>query len=385
VSHCNACFARMLMSASALLFVPIAQAQIASIRPSQHLPMPPPSAPQPAEQARFGEYVATDGQTILVTVSQGPAAYTYVRRVPGRRWAFAAALAPAEGTTGLSGAIRGNVAAVSGTVGERNAVFIFLRTQGQWVQTQTITGFDFSVQFNMIALGTNYLAIGDFGVNDFRGGVHIYNQIGPGTYAFDTTLTTADPTAGPGWVLGFSTIASGDTVTSAAPGGQKLHAFVRADGLWTEQAELDLRSIPQYGFSGDRILLPLGQAAGQPARVQEFVRSGGAWTVGGQLINPQEPDKGLGMPASIDGARAVASESSQVGPVEDAIAFELGSAGWVATTRLLDANLPECFASGGSIPVTLAITGTLVAATCPDASNPHPVFEGRVRVYDLPQ
>ena len=75
MSPCNACFAKMLIGAGALLLIPIAQAQVTSLRASQRLPMPPNTAPQPVQEARFGEHVATDGQTILVTVSQGPAAY----------------------------------------------------------------------------------------------------------------------------------------------------------------------------------------------------------------------------------------------------------------------------------------------------------------------
>jgi hypothetical protein len=382
MSPCNACFAKMLIGAGALLLIPIAQAQVTSLRASQRLPMPPSTAPQPAQEARFGEHVATDGQTILVTVSQGPAAYTYVRKMPDKKWVFDAALAPAEGTTGLSGAVRGNVAAVSGTVGDEFAVFIFLRTQGQWVQTQTITGFDFSVQFNMIALGADYLAIGDWGFDDFRGGVHIYNQTGAGSYALGTTLTPSDPAAGLGWLLGVSPIASGDTVTSAAAGGQKVHAFVRTGGLWTEQAELDLLVLPTYGFSGDRILLPQPQFEGQPSRVPEFVRSGGVWSAGSQLINPREPDFGLGNPVAIDGTRAVVSEASPNVAAKDAIAFELGSSGWVATARLRDAVLLQC---RGFPDVTLAIAGRLVVASCPFGPNGHPAFEGSVEVYDLPQ
>ena len=299
----NASLASLLIGAGSVLFIPIAQAQLTSIRPSQQLPMPPNTAPQPTQEARFGEFVTTDGQTILVTVSQGPAVYTSAPIKPGEKWVFEAALAPAEGTTSLSGAVRGNVAAVGGTVGTENAVFVFLRSQGQWLQTQTITGFDFSVQFNMIALGPDYLAIGDFGVNNFIGAVHIYSQIGAGTYAFDSTLTTSDPTASPGWLLGFSPIASGNIVTAAAPGGQRVHVFARANGLWTEQAELNMPTLPLYGCSGDRVLVGQSDVVGQPGRVGEFVRSGGVWTAGDVLVHPQEPDKGLSGLTSMDGAR----------------------------------------------------------------------------------
>ncbi|HET9445668.1 MAG TPA: hypothetical protein VFO35_05385 [Steroidobacteraceae bacterium] len=382
IAPCNARLTRMLIGAGALLLIANAHAQVTALRASQRLPMPPISAPQPTQEARFGEYVATDGQTLLVTVSEGPAAYTYVKKMPGKKWAFEGALAPVEGTTALSGAVRGNIAAVGGVVGEENAVFIFARTQGQWLQTQTITGFDFSVQFNMIALGADYLAIGDFGFNDFRGGVHIYNQTGAGTYELSAVLTPGDPNAPQGWLLGFLPIASGDTLTVAAPGGEKVHVFVRTGGVWTEEAQLNLLSNPSYAFSGDRILLPEGQVVGQSSRVQEFLRSGGVWSPGGELINPRDPEFGLGTPVSIDGVRAVAGEASQDVPTEDALVFELGSAGWAPTARLRDAILLEC---RGLTDVTLAIAGRSVVASCPNGRNGHPAFEGYVTVYDLPQ
>ncbi|HKS57677.1 MAG TPA: hypothetical protein VJS12_20435 [Steroidobacteraceae bacterium] len=382
MSHRNARFSRLLIGVGALLLIPIAQSQVVALRPAQRLPMPPNNAPQPTQEGRFGEYVATDGQTILVTVSQGPAAYTYVRNVAGKKWVFDAALAPAQGATGLSGAMRGDVAAVGGTDAGENAVFIFLRTQGQWTQTQTITGSDFSTQFNMIALGADYLAIGDLGFDDFRGGVHIYDRTGAGTYAFNTTLTSSDPNVVMGWLLGFSPIASGDTLTSAAAGGQKVHVFARAGGLWSEQAELNILVNPTYAFSGDRILLPQPQFEGQPTRMEQFVRNGAVWSAGSQLINPREPAFGLRNPTSIDATRAVAAEASPDVLVADALVFELRNTGWVATARLRDAVRPEC---RGSTDATLAIAGRLVVAGCPNGPNGHPKFEGSVAVYDLPQ
>jgi hypothetical protein len=37
------------------------------------------------------------------------------------------------------------------------------------------------------------------------------------------------------------------------------------------------------------------------------------------------------------------------------------------------------------VGVSLVMAGRLVAATCPNAPNRHPLFEGRVSIYDLPQ
>lgn len=384
MERCNVTFSRLVVLAAAVVFVPIAQAQLTSIRASQQLPLPPNSAPRPAQEARFGEYVTTDGNTIVVTVSQGPAAYTYVQKKPGKKWVFDAALAPSDGTTSLSAAIRGNVAAVGGAVGTEAAVFVFLRSQGVWMQTQTITGFTFGAQVNMIALGPDYLAIGDLGFNEFRGAVQIYSQTGAGTYTFDSTLTTSNPDAGPGWLLGFYPIASGNTVISVAPGGQKVYPFARVGGIWTEQAEINHPEYPVYGFSGDRILVPQQQVPQQPVRVQEFVRSGDVWSAGAVLTNPQEPGRGLSDFMALDGTRAVVNESAPDGSTTDALGFQRANAGWVATTRLRDTNLPECFNSG-FVPVSLAIAGRLVVASCPGGRKAHHNLLGSVRVYELPE
>jgi hypothetical protein len=75
MSRCNLPLVNVLIGAGALIFTPIAQAQLPVIYPTQLLPLPPHSAPQPAQPARFGDLVATDGRTILVSAADGPAAY----------------------------------------------------------------------------------------------------------------------------------------------------------------------------------------------------------------------------------------------------------------------------------------------------------------------
>jgi hypothetical protein len=380
MSRSNLSFAKLVLGAAALLFIPLAQAQLTSVRPSQRLPMPPDTAPQPTQPARFGEFVATDGRTILVTVSQGPAAYTYVKR-GSKKWVFQGALAPAEGTVTNSGAVRGNVAAVSGRVGTEEAVFVFLRSQGQWLQTQTITGADLSPQFNMVALGPDYLAIGDTAENDVVGALHVYSQTGAGTYVLDSTLTPGNPNATQGWLFGASPIVSGDTLTARALGGGTVNVFVRAGGLWTEQAELSQHIFGQYGFSGDRAFISFDNTSEPGPR--EYVRTGGTWTTGVQLIHPDADKAFTNAAIAMDGRRVVVTESSSTGLGDDAIAFELGNAGWTATARLRRANLRECYF--GPFGVSLAMVRRLVVAGCPNAPSGHTAFEGNVKVYELPE
>jgi hypothetical protein len=363
-------FVNVLIGGGALLFVAIAHAQLPVIYPRQLLPLPPHSAPQPAEPVTFGEIAATDGKTILVTVSQGPAAYSYVRNASGKRWVYEGAVAPSNGTATNGGAVRGNVALVNGLVGSQGAVFVFLRLQGRWTQTQTIFTGGPVGGFNTVAIGPDYIAIGDITFDEERGGVHIYNEAGAGTYVFDSTLRPAD--AGSGFLLGLNPIAEGDSVLAFAPGAQVVCVFARSGGLWSEQAQLP-SPFPQYGFSGDRAFLE--RLNGRP---QEFVRHDGTWTAGQELLHPQDPDKVLFGPA-MNGGRVVAREFTRVQGITatSAILFELDDLGWLATTELKQGSAAGCEG--------LSIAGTVVLSRCPRVRTGHPVFEGQVQVYEVPR
>jgi hypothetical protein len=360
MSRCNLPLVNLLIGAGALLLTPIAQAQLPVIYPTQLLPLPPHSAPQPAHPVLFGDLVATDGQTILVSTSDGPAAYMYVRNPSGRRWIYAGALVPNEAALARANAVWGNIALVQSSIGSEAAVFVFQRSQGRWTQTQTIT----ATEPVGSRIGRGYIAIGDLSIDDFRGAVLIYNESGAGTYVFDSLLTAAG--AGPGFLLGYNPIADRDTVLAAAAGGQLVSVFVRTGGLWSEQAQLGLDTdIPSFAFSGDRAFLP---------GPREFIRHGGTWTTGDVLIHPQDPDNSLLPVAAMDGTRLIAAESNG----ESAFLWELRDGTWQATAELKQAKA-QC----GEL--TLSIAGAVALVACPTVPTGHPVFDGLVRVYDLPQ
>ena len=72
MSRCNLPLVNVLIAAGALLCIPIAHAQLPVIYPAHLFPLPPRSAPQPAGPALFGDLVATDGETILVSAARDP-------------------------------------------------------------------------------------------------------------------------------------------------------------------------------------------------------------------------------------------------------------------------------------------------------------------------
>jgi len=76
----------------------------------------------------------------------------------------------------------------------------------------------------------------------------------------------------------------------------------------------------------------------------------------------------------MDGTRLIAVES--VG--ESAFLWELRDGTWQATAELKQAR-----ARCGEF--RLSIAGTVALVACPTVATAHPVFDGLVRVYELPQ
>lgn len=366
--YASRCATLIFLAVSALV-VPVAHARLPVIRHQQRLPMPPLSAPRPVnpQGSHFGEFAVTDGHTIVVTVDFGPAAYAYVKDATGR-WVYENALVVPAGFFASTGAaVRGNVALVQGRSGVNSEpfIFVFVRAGGQWTHTQTLPGPDANGTVIGFGLGRGYLAVGDINANDAVGVVHIYNEAGPGTYVFNTDLTSA--AASPGWLIGYHVVVDGDTVMAAAPGNRVAAAFARAAGVWSEQGVLTPNGIFMwlFGLSGNRAVL-MGDA-------EEFVRRNGVWQKGATLVHPSDPRRRVGSPMAIDGRRLLLSEQGS----ENALLFELQNGTWRATGVVRNANDAAC---GG----TISLVGTLALAACSRIPTPDYDLDGRVLVYELP-
>ena len=369
----------LLVLAATLLATHGAHAELSVIRPQQRLPLPPENAPRPTDPTpfgiNFGEFALSDGQTIIVTVPQGPAAYAYVKNSTGR-WVYHSALvAPPSGVLLIGGDVRGNVAVLHGFdfAASANTVYVFVRSGGQWTIAQTLPGVPASSRVQRLALGPDYLAIGDPGVNDSAGVVHIYDEVTTGQYAFATDLSVAGSSQG--FLFGFQVLADGDTVLTSGAGVQRVGAFARANGVWTEQAVL----IPDqplfdwfFAYSGNRAVLA---TTGNP---QQFVRRNGSWLKQDFLIHPTDPQRPLFSPIAMDGRRLLVGEAGS----EDALLFELRDGEWTATAVLRNANDASCPRIAFSGPIKIA--GRLALAACGNVPAPDPNFEGRVLVYELP-
>jgi hypothetical protein len=381
-----------------LAFSHVASAQLPVVEREQRLRLPPDAAPQPPEQlpVQFGRKLFTDGQTTIVTVDQGRAAYAYARK-PDGRWVYQAALeVPAGMITGKGGAaILGDTALVLArdTAASQNFVLVFSRSSGVWTHTQTLPGGSASI-FNdegSVAIGSDFIALGDPSFNGAEGALHIYNAVGAGTYVFDTTLQMADAYGGS--LLGINPAIQGNTLIASAPGYETLVVFDRTGGVWSETARLGQLGqtgepvLHVFGFSGNRVVVTKPHRFGDPSNPEVFVRTNGVWTSEQELVHPDDPQGRLGQVIAMDGRRIVVDDAL-VGDVSSnkVVVYERDGSTWTATAVLEDARPLTCIQSdpnNGTRGAT-AIGGRWAFWSCPTAPTQNEAFEGKVYVYKLP-
>jgi len=81
----------------------------------------------------------------------------------------------------------------------------------------------------------------------------------------------------------------------------------------------------------------------------------------------------------MDGRRLIVGDRDS----ESAFLFELRDGSWHATAELKGARDSAC----GSAPDAVAyfeLAGSLALAACPNRPTGHPLFDGRVLIYELP-
>jgi hypothetical protein len=372
--------------AAGLLLSQVALAQLPTLQTEQRLKLPPDPAPQPPADlpVRFGMAVYTDGDTAIVTVDQGRAAYAYVKK-PNGKWVYEDDLVVPAGYASSGAAVRGNVALVEGVIGDTGATFVFYRTNGQWNYTQTLPGANSPNSFgtSYATLGEDFVAIGDPHFDNFNGGVAIYDAVGAGTYTYNTTLETAG--ASEGWLTGFFPQADGNTVAAFTPGIGAVTVFVRNGGVWSQQALLtrtDGLQLRLYSLDNNRIVLASdGHFEGQANNPQVFVRQNGSWTFEQELVHPYDPQAHLGASIALTGKRLVVGDTA----TDTTFLYERNGSTWSATTELPRAKALTCVIDSPDLLVTqvLAARGRVAFAACPSTPTADPRFEGRVLMYQF--
>ena len=377
-------FVRATVIALASFASPAAFAQLPIIEPVQRLKPPPDPTPggQPGAQVQLGWAVAADGDTAIISVNQGHAAYAYRKNANGR-WVYQAALeAPTGGFTGYGAALHGNTGLVQGSVNSQSAAFVFQRSQGQWTLTQTLPASG-AVPWasHQLVLTGSYAAIGDAGSNDCRGGVLIYDKVGAGSYTFNTNLYASNSEECS--FYGSVVAAKGNTVLSYGTGAGKAAVFVRDGGVWSEQTKISHpngNTDRAFPFDGHRAILSSGsRSETDPWSAVVFVRSNGVWAPEQTLQHPYDPDEKLRIPGVIDGDRLVVREFQG-----RMFLFERINGVWTATAEFAGAAPRQCGSSDSMPDLKLSLTGNTLFAACPTTATPNPVFDGRVLVYQVP-
>lgn len=270
-----------------------------------------------AQYDRFGAAVALSGDTALVGAwdhehendGEG-AAYVFTRS--GGVWTEQAELTASDGAAhdffGVSVALSGDTALV-GSISDDNgfasgSVYVFVRAGDAWTEQAKILPSDgaASQEFGRsVAISGNTALLsarGDGELGDDAGAAYIFVRSGSG-WEEEAKLTASDGAGGAEFGQSVALSAgTQETIDTALVGAHGLNAnddamgsayvFVRAGGVWSEQAKLLPASKDEndrFGYrvalSGDTALvgayLDSENGVGAGAAFV-FVRSGGSWT-----------------------------------------------------------------------------------------------------------
>lgn len=296
----------------------------------------------------FGDSVSISGDSVLVGAphddregTDAGSAYVFVRT--GGTWTQQAKLIAPDtafyDTFGASVAVSGDTAVIGATnddhVGASDAgsAYVFVRTGGVWAHQAKLIASDAAAED---AFGSSVAITGDTAVvaavlDDHidlnnPGSAYIYVRTGPPgseVWTEQAKLTASDANAGDSF--GEKVSVSGDTVVVGAERADlavgsnagAAYVFVRAGGVWTEQAKLtasDAATIDFFGISvavsGDTALIGAYQddhAGGISAgSAYVFVRAGGVWTEQAKMTasDAAESDN-FGFSVALDGETAV--------------------------------------------------------------------------------
>ena len=268
-----------------------------------------------AEDDRFGDTVALDGDTVVVgarlTDELGPdsgSAYVFVRS--GTTWTQQQKLTASDGASddrfGYSVAVDADTAVVGAPLTDdlgsnSGSAYVFLRSGTTWTQQQKLTasdgaesdrfGYSVSLDGDTVAVGATLT--GDFGSTG-TGAVYVFVRSGT-TWAEQQKLTASDGVQADGF--GDSVALAGDTAVVGASADDDLggssgsvYVFVRRGTSWRERYKLtasDGGELDEFGLSvsldGNTALV------GAPERAQNYIGYGSAYVIDITLLTLLAP------------------------------------------------------------------------------------------------
>lgn len=371
--------------------------EVPQIFPIQQLPMPP-AAVRPVQTVHFGEQVFTDGSTILVTVDDGPYAYSYIKNTAGL-WRYQAPLPALPGTVVTGpGALRGNVALVQTAGRFDSSVLVFLRTNGQWRHTQTLPSPDLRSfgRVNNLAIGPDYIAIGNPLDHSFGGTVSVYKQEAPGIYGGDfgapQVLDLSDArglaNAPPANLWGMNPIGIGDTLMVAELLGAVYEFTRNSSGFWSYHSRFartdGATQTDRFAFASGNLITDWQD----PPFIDVFspialVRINGVWKSAGEIHHPTEQRGTVRTPQAVYGRRLIIDDRLWL---YERNTFQ-GATNWSNRAQLAAAGCATGVGAPAKYqtrPFTVAMLDTLALVACSGAETAATPFEGNVLVFTLP-
>jgi len=320
----------------------------------------------------YGNAVALSGDTALVGAYgaygaglRAGAAYVVVR--DGETWSLQQELIPGDGAVGdqfgWSVALFGDVALVGAPWDDDagdgcGSAYVFERSGGVWTQRQKLTAADGAEgdQFGgAVALSGATALVGarlDDDAGEGSGSVYAFVHSG-GAWVEQQKLTTAD--AAQYDAFGCAVAVDGDTALVGAHHGEvsvsgsgSAYVFVRAGGVWSQQAELEASNAQAGAGFGTSVSLAGERAAvgawyfGTGTTMSEayvFARDGGMWSERASLrAEDQEPGDAFGAAVAISGTTVVVGANRQDAAGEDsgaAYVFAESGGAWSLAQKLL--------------------------------------------------
>ncbi|MCP3914319.1 MAG: hypothetical protein GY711_02050 [bacterium] len=339
------------------------------------VPLDPSAA---THNARFGEAIALDGETVLVGawaddelgVETGAA---YVFEQSGGAWNEAARLLPddlepftwfgfavdLDGTCAVVGAPMEDEAAA-----DAGAAYVFERVGGIWSLAQEVLAADaeaFDRFGGAVAVDGSVLvcgAIGDDDLGTLSGAAYVFERSG-GSWVQTAKLPASDgsPT---NW-FGQAVDVEGDTIVVGADGADgrgAVYVFGRAGATWVEVQKLvasDRQLGDRFGrglaLSGGRLLVGApwdDHAHADAGAAYVFEHDGAAWVERAKLVSSAPAaDQYVGERVALDGDRALVGQWL-LGQAPAAHLFEAHGGGWALLARLDPPAGPGAFGGFGA-------------------------------------
>ncbi len=330
---------------------------------------------------RFASTVAISGDTAVVGAPNDGSrtGQVYVMTRSGSSWSQQTKLSAADGVAGdafgNSVAIDGDTAVVGSPFGNgaAGAVYVFMRSAGQWNLQAELTAFDGQVRDAFgwsVAISGDTILVGAPQPAFNVGAAYVYTRSG-GAWTFQAKLLGPNNSPVVTGDFGYSLSLDGDTAAIGAPGPEsnltgRVFVFQRSGTLWSSQATMLANdagpnaAILNFGaavaVNGDTMIAGAPWCLGfyapgtvgtrtcstpLPGAAYVFTRSGVTWSQQAKLISSESVNQDrLGFAIGLAGDTAVIGAPGMNSKAGSSYIFSRTSGVWTQAATLLPGALP---------------------------------------------